>query len=63
VFASPHASAAAQLPAAVAQPPTASHDAVQHTFDGPAAHVVDVAVHAHVSHAPSPLQVLVHEAG
>jgi hypothetical protein len=56
VFGSPHASAAAQLPATVAHPAAESHDAVQHTFEGPTAHVVDDAVHEHVLHAPPPLQ-------
>ena len=51
-----HESALAQLPADVEHPPTESHDAVQHWFDGPTAHVVDVAVQLHVLHAPSPLQ-------
>jgi hypothetical protein len=56
VFASAHASAPAQLPATVAHPAPESHVAEQHTFVGPTAHVVDDAVHVHVSHAPSPLQ-------
>jgi hypothetical protein len=56
VFTSVHASVPAQLPAAVAHPVTESHAAVQHTFDGPTAHVVEAAVHVHVLHAPPPLQ-------
>ena len=56
MYGSVHVSDPAQLPAVVAHPPTVSHVALQHTFDGPAAHVVDVAVHAHVLHAPAPSQ-------
>ena len=63
MFTSAHASAAAQLPAVVAHPLPESHVALQHTFVGPTAHVVDVAVHVHVSHPPAPSQVLVHDPG
>jgi hypothetical protein len=56
VFTSVHESAPAQLPATVAHPLPESHVALQHTFDGPTAHVVDVAVHAHSLQAPAPLQ-------
>jgi hypothetical protein len=56
VFTSPHESDPAQLPATVAHPLPESHVALQHTFDGPTAHVVDVAVQVHVLHPPVPSQ-------
>jgi hypothetical protein len=56
VFTSVHASAVAQLPAADPHPDTVSQVAVQHTFVGPTAQVVEVAVQVHVLHAPAPLQ-------
>jgi hypothetical protein len=45
------------------QPATASHVAVQHTFDDPTAHVVDVAPHEHALQPPDPSHQLVHDAG
>ena len=54
MFAPVHTSA--QVPANVEHPVPALQFAVQHTFDGPAAQVVGVAVHVHVLHAPPPLQ-------
>ena len=56
MYGSVHESDPAQLPAVVAHPLTVSHVAEQHTFDGPTAHVVDVAVQAHVVHPPPPSQ-------
>jgi len=51
-----HVSVPAQLPASVKHPLPELQFAVQHTFDGPTAHVVVAAVQLHVSQPPAPSQ-------